>query len=199
MPPQESRATTLTRPAATPPSLAEVFDAARAGDQRAWSELVQRVEPTLRSVVRRYGLTAAEADDVLQIGWMRLFENLGTLRAPEAVASWLIVAVRREAFRVLQSQVREYLTGDSPLADAADGVLTETAVLNAERREVLSQAMATLPERHRRLMHVLLTRPDLDYNEVSASTGVPRGSIGPIRGRCLARMAGDPAVQALRD
>jgi len=184
---------------ATHPSPAELLNAARAGDERAWAALVRRMEPTLRGIARRCGLSATEVEDVLQTAWMRLFENLEALRAHDAVGSWLIVTVRREAFRLLQRRVREHLTGDPPLADVPDSVLTETVVLDAEGRAALERAIATLPERHRRLMDVLLSRPDLDYGEVSARTGIPRGSIGPIRGRCLERMAGDPGVQALRD
>ena len=195
----ESAIQPLTHAGATQPSRGELVNAARAGDERAWAALVRQMEPTLRGVARRCGLSATEVDDVLQTAWVRLFENLEALRACDAVGSWLSVTVRREAFRLLQRRVREYLTGDPPLADVADGTLTETVVLEAEGRAVLARTIATLPERHRRLMEVLLRRPDLDYDEVSARTGIPRGSIGPIRGRCLARMADDPAVQALRD
>ena len=180
-------------------SLGELVDAARAGDERAWTALVLRLEPRLRAVARRYGLSPAQVDDVLQNAWLRLFEHLGTLREPEAVGAWLMVTVRREAFRVLQARVREIVT-DDPLdshAPQADG--PEADVLAAERRRVLERAMGGLSDRHRSLMVLMLVEPGLDYREVSARTGIPIGSIGPIRGRCTARMAGDTAVQALRD
>jgi RNA polymerase sigma factor (sigma-70 family) len=180
-------------------SAAELIGAARMGDERAWAALVSRIEPMLRSVARRYGLSAAQIDDVIQIAWMRLFENIDALREPDAVGGWLAVTVRREAFRVLQLKVREYLTDDMQGGESTDESGPEAAVLEKERRETLARAIRDLPERHSRLMQVMLSEPGLGYRQVSARTGIPTGSIGPIRGRCLERMAGDPAVQELRD
>ena len=48
-------------------------------------------------------------------------------------------------------------------------------------------------------MELMLSEPPLDYRQVSARTGIPTGSIGPIRGRCCARLGKDPAVRAFRD
>jgi RNA polymerase sigma factor (sigma-70 family) len=199
MPLQESPLSNSTPAVRARPSLPELVHAARAGDEHAWTILVRRLEPMMRSIVRRYGLSAAQVDDVLQTAWLRLFEHIGSMRAPEAVAAWLGVTVRREAFRVLQGHVREHVTDVPPVDELADEGAPETELLHAERRRVLARAIATLPARHRRLMDVLLSEPGLDYRQVSARTGIPRGSIGPIRGRCLARMADHPEVQALRD
>jgi RNA polymerase sigma factor (sigma-70 family) len=180
-------------------SPAELITAARAGDERAWAALVRRLQPSLRSVARRYGLSPAQADDVVQTAWMRLVENIGSLRAPEAVGAWLAVTVRREAFRALQGHVREHLT-DEPFVDESAGPAgLDHEVLHAEQRTVLARAIETLPARHQQLMELLLREPGIDYREVSVRTGIPTGSIGPIRGRCLVRMADDPAVRALRD
>jgi len=72
-------------------------------------------------------------------------------------------------------------------------------VLASERRRAVAQALDTLPARHRHLMAVMLAEPVLDYEAISERTGIPRGSIGPIRGRCATRIAAHPAVRALRD
>jgi DNA-directed RNA polymerase specialized sigma24 family protein len=102
------------------PSLGEIVDAARAGDEHAWTALVRRMEPRLRRVVRRFGLSSAQTDDVLQIAWLRLFENLGALRASDAVGAWLTVTARREALLMLQGRVREIVTDDPCAGEVAD-------------------------------------------------------------------------------
>jgi RNA polymerase sigma factor (sigma-70 family) len=180
-------------------SLGELLDAARAGDVPAWSELVQRTTPMLRGVVRRYGLSPAQVDDVVQTTWLRLLEHSARLRESAAVGKWLAVTARREAFRVLQLRVREHLTADPLVGEDAVTAGPEPELLNAERRVVLTTAIGTLPDRHRGLMDLMLSEPGLEYREVSARTGIPMGSIGPIRGRCLVRMAADPQIRALRD
>jgi RNA polymerase sigma factor (sigma-70 family) len=187
------------RPAIERSSVAELVEAARAGDERAWAELVRRFEPMMRRVARRW-LSPAQADDVVQVAWLRFFKHIGDLRAAAAVGAWLRITVRREAFRALQGHVGELLLSEPLVDDVADqGEEPETQVLGKERHEVLARAIARLPERHRRLMDVLLTEPGLAYPQISARTGIPMGSIGPIRGRCLIRMADVAEVQALRD
>lgn len=190
---------TVEATARTRVSPAGLFGAAREGDERAWAALVRHFEPMLRGIARRSGLNAAQVDDALQVAWMRLFEHIDALREPDAVGTWLAVTVRREAFRIMQMHVRERLTDDVPADESSDKPGPEAAVFQKERRATLARAIRDLPERHSRLMQVILGEPGLDYRQVSARTGIPTGSIGPIRGRCLARMAGDPAVQELRD
>jgi DNA-directed RNA polymerase specialized sigma24 family protein len=70
-------------------------------------------------------------------------------------------------------------------------------VLAAMRSGALSQALSDLPERHRDLMLALAAEPPLSYAEISALLGVPIGSIGPIRGRCLERLRSLPALREL--
>jgi hypothetical protein len=64
---------------------------------------------------------------------------------------------------------------------------------------VLTRALATLPDRHGRLMTLLLTQPTLDYQKISDRLAMPVGSIGPIRARSLARLSHHPELRALQD
>jgi DNA-directed RNA polymerase specialized sigma24 family protein len=92
---------------------AALVTAARAGDRNAWTSLVRQLDPMLRRVVRRYGLSPTQVDDAVQQTWMRLCESIGSLRQPAAVAGWLITTARREALRLLQSPVGELLSACS--------------------------------------------------------------------------------------
>jgi DNA-directed RNA polymerase specialized sigma24 family protein len=48
--------------------------------------------------------------------------------------------------------------------------------------------MADLPDRHRRLLDLLLVSPPVSYRDISARLGMPVGSIGPTRARVLAHL-----------
>src|SRR5215207_9480918 len=141
--------------------LGRLVDAAQAGDERAWTALVRRLEPMLRAVARRSGLSGTEIDDVVQTTWLRLVENLGDLRTPDAVGGWLAVTLRREAFRSLQVHVREWLTADEFPGAPAEPERIDEQVLASERRRAVAQALDTLPARHRHLMAVMLAEPVL--------------------------------------
>src|SRR5215510_1646282 len=62
---------------------------ARAGDESAWHELVERYAPLVWSVCRRYRLSQADTDDVAQTVWLRLLEHIAKIREPAALPGWL--------------------------------------------------------------------------------------------------------------
>jgi DNA-directed RNA polymerase specialized sigma24 family protein len=93
--------------------------------------------------------------------------------------------------------VREQLSDDPVLGDAPDSEGPEAELLTAERRTVLADALIGLPERHRQLLTVLLTQPELDYRQIGQLLSMPVGSIGPIRARALARLARSPELRAI--
>jgi DNA-directed RNA polymerase specialized sigma24 family protein len=58
-------------------------------------------------------------------------------------------------------------------------------------------ALAQLTPRERQLIAILTADPPAPYAEISARLGIPVGSIGPSRGRCLDKLRRHPAIAAL--
>jgi DNA-directed RNA polymerase specialized sigma24 family protein len=73
-----------------------------------------------------------------------------------------------------------------------------SALEAAERREAFWTALERLPDRHRELMTALLAEPPLSYAEASRRTGIPVGSIGPIRARSLDRLRRDETLRGFQ-
>jgi RNA polymerase sigma factor (sigma-70 family) len=174
-----------------------LVSAARAGDDHAWTALVRRFDGPLRRVARSYRLSAADVDDALQTTWLRLFTNIERLDSPAAIGAWLATTTRRECLRILQAPLREHLTDDPLLADGSHVEELAAGLIAAQRREALTRALDALPERHRRLMARLSTDARPNYQRISQQLGMPVGSIGPIRQRCLTRLARDETLAAL--
>ena len=167
--------------------LNEMVAAAAEGDQAAWSDLVARFRGRVIRVARAHGLDAHQADDVAQETWLRLYRNLATVRDPFSLGAWIETTARRESLRVLAGRRREELTGDDVgidlpvLDDGGDAVLEE-------RKAALARGMMKLNGRQRALMQSLLVEPAPSYADVSVRVGIPIGSIGPTRGRCVRRL-----------
>ncbi len=178
--------------------LVELVLAARAGDSSAWSKLIARFDTTLRRIAGSFRLAAADVDDVVQATWLDLLQDVQHLREPAAIAGWLVTAARRRAMRLRLARVREHLTDDLEVSGGPHLPGPEASVLASERRAVLTRALATLPDRQRRLMTLLLAQPTLNYQQISRRLGMPVGSIGPIRARSLARLSRHPELRALR-
>jgi RNA polymerase sigma factor (sigma-70 family) len=177
--------------------LVALVRAAAGGDAGAWTRIVERYDGTLRRIARAYRLGPADVDDVVQTTWLELLVMIERIREPAALGGWLATVTRRGALRRRRAPLREQPTDDPRLGDRADGEVLEDGVLIEERDAALRSALHGLPDRQRRLLLVLLTQPNLDYRQIGEQLGMPVGSIGPIRGRALARLARDEQLRAL--
>ena len=140
-------------------------------------------------VARSAGLPAADAEDVVQQAWLRLVSHLDQLTQPGSVASWLVTTTRREAWRRRSAGRRQFPAEQDWLAAQPDQDpdAAEQAVLDEERRELWA-ALAQLSPRCQQLLRIVAFVPRPDYDAVAAGLGIPRGSVGPTRGRCLAKL-----------
>src|SRR3954447_426661 len=90
-----------------PSAVEHLVASALAGDAGAWNDLVDRYLPLVTAVIRRYRLSASDADDVNQTVWLRLVEHLDGLREPRALPGWLATTPRHEGLRLLKRGGRE--------------------------------------------------------------------------------------------
>lgn len=174
----------------------QAFIAYRDGDSARMNDLVDMLTPILWHTARAQGLGNALAEDAVQTSWLRLVENTDRIGDPQAVMAWLIVTVKRESWRVAKQAQR--LTAD-PEAAAEEPASTpgpEAIAILTERQRVLWWHLARLTPTCRELLRVIAFADRPDYAAVSHSLGMPVGSIGPTRGRCLAKLRsllqGDP-------
>jgi RNA polymerase sigma factor (sigma-70 family) len=165
------------------------------GDQLAWSGLVERFSGLLWSICRAYRLSTADAPDVFQMTWLRLLENLASIQEPERLPAWLATTCRRECLSYLRRNKRSQPTGDDRLLDlSAAGQAVPAADLPtmvAARDAGLWRAFGQLTERCQQILRVLVVTAEdgpPQYELVAASLGIPTGSLGPTRKRCLAQL-----------
>lgn len=182
--------------------LTDLVARARRGDMQAWNALVKRYAPLISSVCRKHRLGPADAEDVSQSVWLLLVAHLDKIREPAALPGWLAITTRRECGRVVRAtRGPRAVIYALDVADMPDeqAEVAEQALLAAERHAALREAFAHLPPAYQQLVTVLTADPPAPYAEVSARLGIPVGSIGPTRSRCLDKMRRHPAIAALID
>ena len=170
---------------------ARLLRRAALGDTRAWERLVDKFGRLIWSITRDFGLREVDAADVFQTTWMRLVEHIERIEHADRVGSWLAATARNECLRCLATHKRLVLVteADDVLGDRAEhGAEVDEALLAGERAETVRAAMAHLPRRGRRLLELLMADPPASYAAISDELGLPVGSIGPTRGRLLARL-----------
>jgi RNA polymerase sigma factor (sigma-70 family) len=168
---------------------------AAAGDRRAIEALIQRYAGLVWSIAWGYHLSGADAADVSQVVWLRLVENIGRIRQPDSLGAWLSSVTRHECLRLLRRSEREVVVFDEVDLDERSGDNEiDFGLLSQERQVALRQAFACLPPRWRTLLEVLMDAPAASYEEVAEVVGMPIGSIGPTRQRCLERLREAPEL-----
>jgi RNA polymerase sigma factor (sigma-70 family) len=166
-----------------------LMSAARQGSDDAVGEIVTEFSPLLWHVARAAGLSPGDAQDVLQTVWMRLIEHLDDIRTPTALAGWLVVTTRREAWRVRAAERKQIPTDQESFAELpVKGPGSEEQVIIEDQRRRLWAAIRQLSPRCQELLRIVAFVPRPDYAAVAAGLGMQIGSIGPTRGRCLAKL-----------
>lgn len=160
--------------------------AARAGDRRALATLVNDLTPLVWHVARGNGLPNTIAEDVVQTVWLALLSNIHSLAEPKALAGWLITTTRREAQRVRGKGANQmHLTDEMAETLPSTQPQPEDEALRADRNNRLWRAFAGLPPRCQELLRLTVLAGRTEYRLVAEAMQMPRGSIGPTRGRCL--------------
>lgn len=170
------------------------------GDQEAWNEIIERYAPLVWSICLRYQLSRSDVDDVGQSVWLLLVENIGKLREAAALPGWLTTTTRRECLRVLRTTQRHDhadLPPEEQMPVDPEAATVEQEVILVERNAALRAAFAELAPSCHELLSMLMTDPPLSYADVSTRMGIPVGSIGPTRARCLDRLRQSPHLTGI--
>jgi RNA polymerase sigma factor (sigma-70 family) len=169
--------------------------ACQEGDRIAWQTLLDRYERLVYSIPLNFGLSRSDAEDIAQTTFAALLRSLDAITEADRLGAWLGTVARRQTWRFVEKRRREPPTDD----DRLDHLATEdTAIVQAENLQWLHQGLAEIDERCRQLLTQLYFSEDPPaYAQVAQSLGVPVGSIGPTRARCLEKLR--LVLETLRD
>ena len=168
------------------------------GDATAWEILVARYQRLVYAIVRRIGLDEHAAADVFQTVFLRLMEHLPRLTQLDRLQAWIVTTSKREALLQRKRGLRnvsmtrtdedDNRTAEWDIAD--DALLPEDALAELQAQNQVKHAMAQLDARCRDLLTLLYANEDdkIAYDEVAARLGMPVGSVGPTRARCLGKL-----------
>lgn len=176
---------------------AAAFAGFQQGDRSSFDELVATVTPLLWHTARSQGVDVSLAEDVVQTVWMSLLHSADGVRDPQTVVKWLLTSTRREAWRITKKTRVDAAHGAALFGDEGEEVLAipvpreslpdEVVVRGASERTLWAN-VESLPARCRTLLRVIAFADKPDYAAIAEALGMPVGSIGPTRGRCLTKL-----------
>lgn len=161
-----------------------------AGNEEAWSLLIDKYKALIYSIPVKYRLPPDEATEVFQATCVELLRRLPDLRQPRALPKWLIQVAHHQCYRWKRQQLRMVSRdGEADVPDPETPAVAETLIRQTQEEQMLRDAVAELSPQCRRLVQLLFFEsPPRPYNEVAVELGLAVGSIGFTRQKCMDRL-----------
>ncbi|HET6972720.1 MAG TPA: sigma-70 family RNA polymerase sigma factor [Pyrinomonadaceae bacterium] len=171
----------------------ELLLSCRQGNELSWQALVDRYQRLVYAVPRRAGLNEDQSGEVFQEVFVTLFEKMNEINEPDRLHAWLVTTARRKTWRLLSKERsrQSVQTGedDEGLVVVDDSPLPDETLVRLEEQHRIRTALASLDDRCQQLLTMLYYEAEPPpYSEIAAMLGMPEGSIGPTRARCLKKL-----------
>jgi RNA polymerase sigma factor (sigma-70 family) len=169
----------------------DLIQRCRRGSVGAWHQVLNRYERLVFSIPLKYGLSKDDAADVAQITFTALVQNMDKLAEESRLGAYLSTIARRNTWRLLKLNRREIATEhlESTAFNERYLLLGNRDARSLEHWELtdwLDTGLSQVSERCRKLLMALYFEPNTSsYAEVAEHFGMPLGSVGPTRARCL--------------
>jgi len=190
----DHRSAPVRRLPAMRPDYAELVDRARTGDASAWNAIVEGLKGVVWHTLVGFRLSDEDRKDVFAAAFFRLYERIDTIREPRKLPGWIATTTRHEALSLARARQR-IETRDDLGEREVFGLPLDEQLLDDELHVAVRAAFARLSPSQQELLRLLTTEPPMSYDEIAESLGIPRGSIGPTRQRCLDRLRATPELQ----
>lgn len=158
------------------------------GDEAAWRRFMNDYGRLIFLVAKRMGLPQEDREEVFQSTCMSVLRFIGTLRDPEKLTSWIYsISYRHGLDLVKKNRPADREAVAAEIDDWTPGALELVEQLDRAAR--LRAAVEKLPVKCRKILYAIyLDGSNPTYEKISQREGIPVGSIGPTRARCLEKL-----------
>ena len=166
----------------------ELVSRARAGDVRAYEELVRAHQGVALRIAFLITGSEAEAEDAAQVGFVKAYTSLGRFDPSRPFRPWLLRIVGNEArnrLRAAGRRSRLELASSDPLERVTPS--PESDVMEQERRRELLDALESMSDVDREVIGLRYFL-DLGEAEMAGALDVPAGTVKSRLARAMARL-----------
>lgn len=152
---------------------------AAAGHADAWAELIERYGRRIYNIAFQFAGNRAEAEDLTQEIFLRLYRNLGLYRGDVPLAGWTLRLSRNlciDHYRRTRTERRSVVVSEEVLKRQPSG---SDPSARAERREKLRMVYRALEELPEPFAEILMLRDlqGLSYADICAFLDLPEGTM----------------------
>ncbi|GAC1675176.1 MAG: sigma-70 family RNA polymerase sigma factor [Terriglobales bacterium] len=162
------------------------------GNQQAWSDLIDKYKNLIFSIPIKLGIYD-DAADIFQAVCLDLLNDLPRLREPRALPKWLMQTCYHKCLNWRRTGERYVPLTDGHAENHSDNggqtPLPLQMLVQIEKEQIVRESLLSLSPRCAEMIRMLFFEdPPRLYDEVAKAFGIATGSIGFIRGRCLAKL-----------
>jgi RNA polymerase sigma-70 factor (ECF subfamily) len=173
------------------PTDEELIDRARGGDQAAFRVLVERYEGKVAATVVGMLGPGADAEDVGQETFIRLYRALATFRGESSLGTYVTRIAINQSLKALKRRrtwASRFLSRDDAEREIIEPVEPAGAELDERERSMqVERALATLPPEQRAIV-VLRVMEGFSTKETAEVLGVPQGTVMSRLSRALQKL-----------
>ncbi|HEY1264019.1 MAG TPA: sigma-70 family RNA polymerase sigma factor [Terriglobales bacterium] len=157
------------------------------GDQEAWGTLIDKYKNLIYSIPVKLGMYQ-DAGDIFQAVCVELLTGLPNIRDHRALPKWLIQTCYHKCLRYRHNAGRQVEIDPAAAEEqAGDEMPPEAVLVQLEQEQRVRGALAQISSRCQKMIRMLFFDvPPRPYDQIAKELGLATGSIGFIRGRCLA-------------
>ena len=162
------------------------------GDSNAFSEIVERFQRPVFSVVYRMVGNVEDAEDVVQDTFVKIYRHLGSFEGRSRLSTWLFqIAINRARNFLRRGKIARFVPLPAEEMPGTDsGTSPEGPVIARETLERLHLALGRIPAEQREVF-VLREMEELSYREIAEALGVPLGTVMSRLSRARDALQGD--------
>ena len=152
----------------------------QSGDASAFVAIMNHYEPYILGLLTRLAGNRERAEDLCQETFLKALKGLSSFRRDSSLKTWL--------FRIAHNTAMDQARADGPGTDSLDereegGIQArsttpdpQTRVEEAQMRGAVEEAMASLPQSQREVLH-LFYWDELSVGEIAGALRMPEGSV----------------------
>jgi RNA polymerase sigma factor (sigma-70 family) len=163
----------------------EIIERAITGDQRAYTEILNRYRGCIYNVIFKMVRNKEEAEDLLQEAFIKAFAALATFNNEYALSTWLYKIAINNSIDYFRKKKLKTLSMDAPI-EAKDGAIkrefldisasADHPLLSDEKNKIIQDAIDSLPDKYG-LCIMLRHHEEKSYEEISQILGIPLGTV----------------------
>ncbi|RLD36690.1 MAG: RNA polymerase subunit sigma [Bacteroidetes bacterium] len=135
-------------------ALENLINDLKAGKRKAQAVLYKKYAPSLLGLCMRYGKSKAEAEDVLQEGFIKIFEKIGGLQKASSLEPWMKRIMVNTAINSYHKNLKHYYHQDIDDIQIQDGSEDTSEYMGGITPEKVLKSVQELPEGYKLVLNM---------------------------------------------